>query len=967
MDSLSETSASSASEDDGRSLSSWDQSLDSASDADSPHAARQRRRRQRPLDQFDEGVGDAILADMRLTRALRQRTQKRVDSKRYVVDDGADRIGDQTTSLAPGQAKPRLLQRLRAICLLGPSDAFFDVGSGEGFAAVALSAATGCHAYGVEIVPWRHQDSVDIAKKFCKSMRRSADFAELCGYGHPGSRRGGAASGRLLTIGAGGGALQPGVAEGAMAPPVPALPSDSASLDVEGSSVGPPSTSSFRASAEAQPAAPAAVSAAGGLTLSPSPAVSTSASRTGSGSPPPPTAGALSKPAASLLLRSLSGGSGGSAAAAIQVSAAGASRASAASAARSFSAVTVPASCLATRASVRCILCAAQAFGRGQDWGPHAVHCSLPAAAVFNAPDAPAPAAAASPRRKRVEETRRSSSSTTPALCADLVRPLRSPHPEFEFAALVQRALNAAAAGVKEPTSAAAGAGDRAKPLPSSPAASPVFGAGAELVSGPAAEQRSNSEGVVGSLPAQRPTPQAIVPVQPRVLQAAACARAAPAPAVGHGLGDTAPRALAVVRADTAGGGSVRGLSVGVSMPAAFGIGLKRAFQSTVPVGGEGSQGPAGRVAGDATAVAPSFAPPVPLLEAAQTRVGIGAGSSADPSSSAGTDAGRQHPYALVFAGWGGRAGGGQALGAGALGISPPGQALLSGSSALLRSTSLPASHSSAESVSLVVPAWSALSSGASSALLRSWSAPVLPPGARPAAVSLPSTPVQNLTASGSSSSPSKAFTSEALAVPVALPVAPRGVGAVALGGALAPPRLAVHPGISRRAPPVLPLHRRIHFMRGDALQLLARGPALDALRRSRVVFCNNFDAKWTEDGFQQAIFRLLSRNMARGAILVSCSRFTRGVRRCASESLARLSVLLRAAPLAHPPHLSDGLMDSGNVRGVQEVYKNPNLHFEVSGGWDEKDGGHGADDDNACEQASKAASCRSDGLHYPP
>ena len=84
--------------------------------------------------------------------------------------------------------------------------------------------------------------------------------------------------------------------------------------------------------------------------------------------------------------------------------------------------------------------------------------------------------------------------------------------------------------------------------------------------------------------------------------------------------------------------------------------------------------------------------------------------------------------------------------------------------------------------------------------------------------------------------------------------------------------------------PKLLPLHRRLHLVRGDALQVLARGPSLDALRRSRIVFCNNFDAKWTEDGFQNSIFRLLSRNMSKGAILVSCSRFTRGVRRFVSH-----------------------------------------------------------------------------------
>ena len=51
----------------------------------------------------------------------------------------------------------------------------------------------------------------------------------------------------------------------------------------------------------------------------------------------------------------------------------------------------------------------------------------------------------------------------------------------------------------------------------------------------------------------------------------------------------------------------------------------------------------------------------------------------------------------------------------------------------------------------------------------------------------------------------------------------------------------------------------------------------------------------------------------------------------------------------------SDGLMDAGNaavvpkLRSSSEMYKNPNLHFEVSGGWE----GGPEDDDDACEKVS--------------
>jgi len=54
----------------------------------------------------------------------------------------------------------------------------------------------------------------------------------------------------------------------------------------------------------------------------------------------------------------------------------------------SFAGVTVPESCLAPRTSVQCVLCAAQAFGRGAEWGSHTVHSRLEASVGASGHDA---------------------------------------------------------------------------------------------------------------------------------------------------------------------------------------------------------------------------------------------------------------------------------------------------------------------------------------------------------------------------------------------------------------------------------------------------------------------------------------------------------------------------------------------------------------------------------------------------
>ena len=118
---------------------------------------------------------------------------------------------------------------------------------------------------------------------------------------------------------------------------------------------------------------------------------------------------------------------------------------------------------------------------------------------------------------------------------------------------------------------------------------------------------------------------------------------------------------------------------------------------------------------------------------------------------------------------------------------------------------------------------------------------------------------------------------------------------------------------ISSKAPLVSPFHSRVRLLTGDALSILATGHGLEALSRARVVFCNNFANRWDADGFQQAVFRLLSRVMAPGSILVSACRLTRGTRK-------------------------SGLLEKGGEtsNGGQELYSQLTLYFEVCGGWAE-------------------------------
>ena len=802
--------------------------MDRSSDSDSQQSAivgsRRRRQRLRPLTEFgDPAVGAAILTHMRMTRALRQRTKKRVDSKRYVVDDGADRIGGQTTSLAPGQAKPRLLQRVRAICLLAPNDIFFDVGSGEGFAAMSLGAATGCHAYGIEIVPWRHQDSVDIAKKFCQSMSRSDEFAELCGYERP------VAAGHALS--------DVDAIDTSTAQPLPSLlPSSCLSRanpgaantcstlsgaksaawsqrvagvsrlqsnvsSVDHDSVGPASTcSSIRISADPL--------ATGGLSSPSPPHSQTGSPRLGvvvraagaygksgpvllSESAHADACATVPKPWTASLPRTVSGSSGDLGSRAPGVISGSKGRLGSTV---NFASLVVPPSRLAPDTSVRCLLCAAQAFGRGEEWGPHPAHCRLAAArsirprssGVSLGPRSSAPPSAQRGRvdarlRRSVPSPRRSAPHA--GFPPDLIGPLQCPHPEFEFAVLVSRVLAAAS------TSALQEANSLVLDTPSS--SDGVCGAAATVL------QRFDAPSGTGhvSSPPAAPAPAAV------------SGRAAlPSEA-------DVPDPLTETRVDESAVGS-QGLAVfakslwpaAASAAAASKAGVSqcvapsRAFQTLLPCceGGAPTLGAGSGLASSPTGPAES---PTRTTVGASVTENIGAATNSSHCSSDGAAA---HSYAIVFSGWGGRVRERQAEGP------------------------------------RITPA------------LRAAGSPPLPPSLRRLPIAstpdfLPAEVVGESHARTDSGGHRREGVERRAVVTVSsesVPVELDHTNIIA-AHALSSPTAGTLPAVLGAS--LLPLHQRLHLVRGDALQLLARsGPALDALRRSRVVFCNNFDAKWT-------------------------------------------------------------------------------------------------------------------------
>jgi hypothetical protein len=163
---------------------------------------------------------DSILAavrrDIRLYRLLKRARRQGARIKRYVHDDGTVRVKDQTWSLCPGQSHPRLLQRVRAITMLGAGDTLVDVGSGEGFAALGLAATAGCTVLGVEVVPSRQANSVKVASKLGKLLTTAPALSrQLAAI----AAQGAAAHGAVVTAMPG---ASPGYAAATSRPPLSA-------------------------------------------------------------------------------------------------------------------------------------------------------------------------------------------------------------------------------------------------------------------------------------------------------------------------------------------------------------------------------------------------------------------------------------------------------------------------------------------------------------------------------------------------------------------------------------------------------------------------------------------------------------------------------------------------------------------------------------------------------------------------
>lgn len=692
------------------SLSSWDCTT---SDSDSPQ-----RVRRRPSPSLIRSI---VHRDVRIIRAVRRTTRSLV-GKHYVLDDGADKIGQQTTSLAPGQAKPRLLERLRAICMLGPDDLVVDVGSGEGFAALVLAATSGCHAYGCEIVPWRFQDSVNVTKKFCSIIRESkSSLAAACGY-DPDSDT---ARVSMLTVNE----ARPG-ARGRGAFSTPTIRSHQSSPK---GAIGTSSSSPKDAGTGRVAAAQAATN------------------------PGPATLATL----------------------------------------------TVTQSCLAEGGSVECLLCAAQAFGQGFHWGPHSQHAALESAA------SPGP--------------------------SDSI--IVGGVPEFEFAGWVDGRVNVVNAALIS---------DNAKPA----ASDACFAQELSMLSDHSLSCGFDTEATTmiqgsSSMHEENDAQPAEPPGAARLIESP----------TSHSATFTMQRLR--ILAPSPGSSVAVTMHPYVSASASFEPHhLWASKNATQTILGRAQVDHA--MAALSNRLSPGFA----LL---------GAGRSLP------------HPYAPQA------------------------------SQPHYRGSSTSAALKSAAPIG----DWGLVSDPTS----RRAAGPG-PGGSSPLAPSPTPSPTSARTPTAATPGPapdcfdpganSSVTQTSGRIVHSPAPSAPRLSPLSARSHKSARPSARPAPRSIRQ-----PLHERLHFVRGDALLLLSCGTGLEALRRSRVVFCNNFDTKWQDDGFQTAVFRLLSRTMSKGSILVSCCRFTRGVR-------------------------SDGLMDAGHAavaadrRSTSELYRNPNLHFEVSGGWEE-------------------------------
>ena len=123
----------------------------------------------------------AVQLAIRLHRALR-RACTEVGVGKYVNRDvfwGHGLSGKGHTT--PGQSHPYILERLRALTMLGPGDLFTDIGHGEGCAVIATAALTGCSAYGVELFPSRHDAAAAVLAGFLRRVRGNRVLAAALG------------------------------------------------------------------------------------------------------------------------------------------------------------------------------------------------------------------------------------------------------------------------------------------------------------------------------------------------------------------------------------------------------------------------------------------------------------------------------------------------------------------------------------------------------------------------------------------------------------------------------------------------------------------------------------------------------------------------------------------------------------------------------------------------------------------
>jgi hypothetical protein len=123
---------------------------------------------------------------VRLFRELQLTTFKITGVNKFAIKDKAMglRVGGLEDSLTPGQSSPELLLRTVLLTGLGPNDLAIDIGSGDGFAVMALSALTACETIGVEIVESRYLNSLKVARRFVHACRCRSTLRAWCGQGY---------------------------------------------------------------------------------------------------------------------------------------------------------------------------------------------------------------------------------------------------------------------------------------------------------------------------------------------------------------------------------------------------------------------------------------------------------------------------------------------------------------------------------------------------------------------------------------------------------------------------------------------------------------------------------------------------------------------------------------------------------------------------------------------------------------